>query len=173
MPLLRSLLLLALLGLASPVAAQETPEAPAPAGTTLTLDQQNQVALKLTTQFMSPYCPGASLRDCGSGQAEVLRQRIRGWVAEGRSESWIEDQLVSEFGEMILGAPRFQGWGTIAYIAPVLALLLGLGAILAFLQRQRGAASQKPVDQVDTPQDFTLSRETEAAVDRELELRSR
>jgi len=169
--LLPTLLVLSLLA-AVPAPAQDAEE-PAPTGTTLTPEEQNQFALRLITSFMSPYCPGANLRDCGSGQAEILRQRIRGWIAEGRSEEWITDQLVAEFGEMILGAPRFQGWGAIAYIAPILAVLIGLGAIMAFLQRQKAAASQRAVDEVATPRDYSLSSETEAAVDRELELRSR
>lgn len=173
---MRSIVPFVLLGLflAVPagVVAQETPSEAPPMASTLSEDEQNQFALKLITAYMSPYCPGANLRDCGSGQAEVLRQRIRGWIAEGRTEDWITEQLVAEFGEMILGAPRFKGWGSIAYIAPVLALLIGLGAVMAFLQRQKDAASQRPVDEIQAPRGFQLTREIEDAVDRELKHRS-
>ena len=167
-----SLLFWLLLSVPANLPAQEPPADPVPTPSTMSADEQNQFALKLITAYMSPYCPGANLRDCGSGKAEILRQRIRGWIAEGRSQDWITEQLVAEYGEMILGAPRFKGWGMVAYIAPILALLIGLGAVLAFLQRQKDAAAQQPVGDIRAPKGFELTPAIEDAVDRELKQRS-
>lgn len=112
------------------------------------------MSLGLYVELMSPYCPGASLRDCGSGQAEVLRERIRGWVREGQSKSEIEERLVIEFGEAILSAPRFKGIGLIAYLAPVAAILLGLGAIMIYLKRQERERKAKAILDSDLSDDF-------------------
>lgn len=131
-----------LLGLlVGPVLAQDTGSGDGSgAATTAELPSDEEVsqrALTLFRELMSPYCPGATLRDCGSGQAEVLRNRIRGWIRAGRSDKEITDELVEEFGETILSKPRFKGFGAVAYIAPIAALLIGLGALLAYLKGQR------------------------------------
>jgi len=156
--------------------AQEQPPAAAAesAPAQLTEEEVSAICLNLFADFMSPYCPGASLRDCGSGQAGILRDRIRDWVREGREREWIEAQLVSEFGESILGAPRFKGFGTLAYIAPVLALLIGLGVILAFVRRQKDAPAIRTGDgALELLGDETPSEEFRERVRAELDTRHR
>ena len=148
--------------------------APEGAATTLTQEEINSEALRLSIKYMSPYCPGANLRDCTSGKAAVLREEIRSWVAEGKTEAWITDELVSRYGESILSAPRFKGFNMLVWIFPVLAVLIGLGMIFAYLQRQhRVALDQKvPVTEVpdeDVPNDPDLERRLES----ELSARSR
>lgn len=130
-----ALLALALLALALPGAAPAQD-----AGDTRverTPEQVSSMTLRLNSSFMSPYCPGSSLRDCGSGQAQLLRERIRGWVAEGRTEAWITDQMVEEFGESVLGAPRFEGFNITLWLFPVAALLAGLALLVHFVRRQQ------------------------------------
>ena len=81
----------------------------------------------LYTKYMSPYCPGANLRDCTSGKAATLREEIHDWVAEGRDEAWIEARLIDEFGEQILSAPKFRGFNALVWLTE---LATG-GALLA------------------------------------------
>jgi cytochrome c-type biogenesis protein CcmH/NrfF len=152
---------------AGEVPAQATGESPV----TRSDEEISQTALALFTRLMSPYCPGASLRDCGSGQAETLRERVRDWLREGRDEAWIENQLVAEFGENILGAPRFKGIGIIAYVAPILALLIGLAIVLRFVERQKKSAP--PVEEdagLRAPNSYTPSDEMRQRVREELDL---
>jgi len=133
----------------------------------------NDLALDMQIRYMSPYCPGSNLRDCTSGKAAVLRGEIRDWIAEGRSEKWIEDELVARHGESILSAPRFKGFNMLVWIFPVLAVLIGLGLIFAYLQRQSSMAVDQTVPgrlgPNDTAQDPALSDRLE----RELTARSR
>jgi cytochrome c-type biogenesis protein CcmH len=93
-------------------------------------------SLALFVRLMSPYCPGATLRDCGSGQANVLRERIREQIRKGQSDQQIVDALVVEYGETILSRPRFRGFGMVAYLAPIAALLIGVGTLVLYLKRQ-------------------------------------
>lgn len=138
----------------------------------LTPEQVSETALALTTKYMSPYCPGSNLRDCGSGKAAVLREEIRGWVAEGKTEAWITSELISRYGESILSAPRFKGFNMVVWIFPILAVLVGLAVIFAFLQRQHRVAldQRTPVREVptDAPDDPDLERELEAELTQRL-----
>ena len=58
----------------------------------------------------------------------------------------VEAQLYRLYGDVILSAPRAEGWGLAAYLVPVGAFLLG-GAVLAvFLRRQGGSSSAAAPD---------------------------
>ncbi|HEY8493844.1 MAG TPA: cytochrome c-type biogenesis protein CcmH [Myxococcota bacterium] len=97
-------------------------------------------AIELYNGLMSPYCPGRTLMDCPSEQAAALRQ----WIAEqeraGRSREEVEEQLYREYGDVILQAPRAEGFGLAAYVFPVIAFFLGGAIVWRFLRRQGGGA---------------------------------
>ena len=103
-------------------------------------------SMELWNGLMSPYCPGRTLMDCPSGQATELRD----WIAEqeqaGRSKQEVEDELYAQFGDVILQAPKAQGFGIAAYLLPILALFAGGGIVWVFLRRQvaAGATTGEP-----------------------------
>ncbi len=98
-------------------------------------------SMQLWNGLMSPYCPGRTLMDCPSGQATELRD----WIAEqeqaGRSRQEVEDELYAQFGDVILQAPKMQGFGIAAYLLPILALCAGGGIVWVFLRRQVAAGA--------------------------------
>jgi cytochrome c-type biogenesis protein CcmH/NrfF len=101
----------------------------------------------MANELMSPYCPGRSVADCPSPQAQTLRMWLIVQESAGRSRADVEAELVSRYGETILGAPRARGIGLTAYTIPV--VLAAAGALLLswFLRRQtraRQAASAAP-----------------------------
>lgn len=93
---------------------------------------------------MSPYCPGRTLADCPSPQAQDLRAWIADQEAQGRSRVEVEEQLYRLYGDMILSAPRAEGWGLAAYLVPVGAFVLGGLVLVVFLRRQGGAVTAEP-----------------------------
>ncbi len=103
-------------------------------------------SIELWNGLMSPYCPGRSLMDCPSEQATELRD----WIAEqeqaGRSKQEVEDELYVQFGDVILQAPKAQGFGIAAYVFPLVALCVGGGIVWVFLRRQvaAGATTGEP-----------------------------
>lgn len=168
-PALLALLLLATwatagLGLGSAWAQEPVAEG-APAAVELTPAQISEITLALTVKYMSPYCPGSSVRDCGSGKAAALRDEIRAWVAEGKTEAFITNELISRYGESILSAPRFKGFNMLIWIFPVLAVIVGLGVVLAFLKRQHRVS----LDQRTPVREIPNEGPTDPALDRELE----
>lgn len=166
-PALATLLLLALVAIGLPVSAQEdAPVQRTPA-------EIDALALDMQVKYMSPYCPGANLRDCTSSKAADLRAEIRQWIAEGRTERWIEDTLVARHGESILGAPRFKGFNMLVWIFPIIAVVVGLGLIFAYLQRQHSMALDKSVPSPSVPEDYRADPALESRLEKELASRGR
>ena len=103
----------------------------------------DQEARKIFTTVMSPYCPGLLLADCGSKQAEVLRDTIRVQLARGRAPADIVDELVEIYGEEIIGLPSYQGVDSLVWLGPLAVLLIGLVLISRWI-RQRSNPRPSP-----------------------------
>jgi cytochrome c-type biogenesis protein CcmH/NrfF len=105
---------------ASPSAATAAPE---------------DVATSISQQIMSPFCPGVTLHDCPSAQADELRGQIAEWAGAGWSRDRIMDRLVAEYGEDVRALPSAEGRGLFAWLLPVLAV--GTGGTLAWVLVRR------------------------------------
>ncbi len=90
----------------------------------------------MANELMSPYCPGRALAECPSPQAEDMRRWILAQEEAGRSKADVEAELLLNFGDQLLQAPRAEGLGLIAYIAPLVLFLVG-GAIVAVFMRKQ------------------------------------
>jgi cytochrome c-type biogenesis protein CcmH len=91
-----------------------------------------------------------SLAACSSSQAEVLRNQIRRRLAAGESKEEIVASLEERFGERVLGAPKNEGFGRLAWLGPIIIVLIGLVMIWVFLRRylaqrpERSSAEKMP-----------------------------
>ena len=121
-----------LLGLAAPAFALDPP---GPIG-------EQQWAYELWHDTMSPYCPGRTLAECPSPQADELRLWILTQAAAGASREEVEGILFERFGDSILTAPRAEGWGLAAYVVPVLGFLLGGVVVWLVLRRMVGTREE-------------------------------
>ncbi len=137
------------------------------AAATGTAAEEPGFSYDLWTGYMSPYCPGRVLIDCPSPQAEQLRAWIQQQERAGRSRDEVERELYARYGDVILQAPRAQGFGLAAYVIPVVAALAGVAGVAFFLRRQgraaRGAEREAPAS--STPLDPDMERR----IDRELD----
>jgi cytochrome c-type biogenesis protein CcmH len=87
---------------------------------------------ELEGEVMCPVC-GTTLDQSNSPAAEQIKRVIARRIAAGDTKSEIENQLVAEYGEAILAAPRHKGWGLLAWWLPIAgivagAVLVGFGA---------------------------------------------
>jgi cytochrome c-type biogenesis protein CcmH len=153
----REAILVLALALGAPLpapAAQEPPAAGAPA---------SGWGYALAREIMSPFCPGLTLADCPSSQAQMLRAWILVQEAAGRSREEVEAELLERYGEQILAAPRARGFGLTAYAIPIGVFLAGGALVAVFLRRQtREARSAR------APAAAPLSPDLERLVDEEL-----
>ena len=96
----------------------------------------------LAHELMSPYCPGRTLAECPSPQADELRLWILTQAAAGASREEVEGILFERFGDSILTAPRAEGWGLAAYVVPVLGFFLGGLVVWLVLRRMVGTREE-------------------------------
>ena len=111
-------------------------------------------AYDLAHQIMSPYCPGRTLAECPSPQADTLRMWLIVQEAAGRDREEVEAELIERFGDAMLAAPRPEGFGLAAYLVPVLVFVAGgvlVGVVLRRFTHVRplpaaGVAPSEPLD---------------------------
>jgi len=129
-----------LLGLALPATAE--------------VEEPEGWAYELSHEIMSPFCPGRSLADCPSPQAESLRAWIVIQEATGRSRADVETELLERYGDVIRSAPRAEGIGLAAYAIPVLAFVVGGVLVAVFLRRttRAGPAPPRPIAEALDPE---------------------
>jgi len=85
-------------------------------------------ARALADELMSPFCPGRTLSDCPSPNAAGVREEIRAWIGQGRSDEEIRDTLRARFGSELVGDPGGP-WGRAAPLGVIagVAILFALG----------------------------------------------
>lgn len=105
-------------------------------------------------------CPRASLTDvendvmctscreplavAQSPQANSERDYIRGLIAQCLDKRQIEQNLVSQYGEAVLGKPPASGFNLTVYILPPLILALGAAILAVTLPRWRRRTRAAP-----------------------------
>lgn len=100
--------------------------------------QQGEAAgwgYSLAHELMSPFCPGRTLAQCTSPQAQQLRQWILMQEAAGASRDEVQANLFERYGDAIRSAPKAEGWGLSAYVLPLVFFLGGGGLLFFFLRR--------------------------------------
>jgi cytochrome c-type biogenesis protein CcmH len=92
--------------------------------------------------LMSPACPGRTLLNCTSSQAEQWRELIRQKLTKGESKEQILQYFVDISGEAILAAPPKKGFALTAWLLPLFVVMNGAVLIIALTRRwaQRRAA---------------------------------
>jgi cytochrome c-type biogenesis protein CcmH/NrfF len=85
-------------------------------------------ARALADELMSPFCPGRTLSDCPSPNAAAVREEIRVWIDQGRSDAEIRAELRARFGDALAGEPE-SPWGRGAPLAVIalVGVLFALG----------------------------------------------
>jgi cytochrome c-type biogenesis protein CcmH len=120
-------------------------------------------ANEMYDQIMSPFCPGRTLANCPSPQAATMRERVKQQLAAGMSEDEIVDSLYGIYGEIILGAPRAEGIGILAWVMPAVFLLLGVALLARWLRStERSVSAAAPTGAAE------LAPEEQARLEAEL-----
>jgi cytochrome c-type biogenesis protein CcmH len=89
----------------------------------------------VAADLMSPACPGRTLLNCVSGQAEQWREIIRQKLAQGETKEQILQYFVAMRGEEILAAPPKRGFALTVWLFPLLVIVNGAGLIIVLTRR--------------------------------------
>jgi len=121
-------------------------------------DQVNRIAKTL----YCPVCPNTPLDVCNTQACADWRNDIKRMLLEGKSEQEIRDYFVARYGFQVLGAPPAEGFNWLAYLLPVLGLILGVVvawfSVRAWLTHR---ASPTPVDAATLPPEYVERLEKE------------
>ena len=143
---LTTLLLSALLALLLPVpptAAQAATEQSIdveallgpPDGSPLEGEELTTQTLEVGSLMRCPVCQGLSIADSPSSSAVSMLSQVRDLVAAGYSEAQILGYFERSFGEFVLLQPKARGFNLVVWLAPLLAVMLGLYLIRRRLRR--------------------------------------
>jgi cytochrome c-type biogenesis protein CcmH len=117
-------------------------------------------AADLEAELVCPVCE-TTLDQSTAPVAERMKAFIRTQIAAGDSEQEIKDALVAEFGPEVLAEPPKGGFGLLAWLLPLGALVVG--AIVVAILIRRWTRRERAA-----PDDERLDPELERLVDDEL-----
>ncbi len=84
---------------------------------------------EVASQLQCPVCNGESVAASNSAIATQMRGVIHTQLASGRSEQQVLAYFQSVYGDSILESPPKQGFTTLIWVVPFVALLAGVGII--------------------------------------------
>lgn len=111
-------------------------------------------AADLESELVCPVCE-TTLDQSNAPVAERMKAYIRTRIAQGASGQQIKDELVAQFGPSVLARPPEGGFGLLAWLLPLTALVVG-GAGVALLVRSW--SSRRAVESPGPPLDPALER---------------
>ena len=117
----------------------------------------------LSSELMSPFCPGRTLASCPSPQAGELIQWIQVQEAAGATKEEVVAMLIERFGEEIQGAPPAEGITLWAYVFPVAGFLGGGGLVALVLRRIVGRRDDDENGDGEPPAPSATATPTSAA----------
>jgi cytochrome c-type biogenesis protein CcmH len=96
----------------------------------------------IQTELMCPTCKGERLDISTAPAADRVRAYLTRAHAQGWSKSHVERALVAQFGPQVLAAPPRSGFGLVAWLAPIAAVLAG--AVVAVWLARRWLRRRAP-----------------------------
>ena len=110
-------------------------------------------------EVMCPIC-GTILEASNSPQAERERDFIRTQIAQGKSKEQIQDALVAEYGPDVLAVPDSKGFDLVAWIVPIVGLMLATFAIgFGLFRLRRKPATGSPAEPIDPATNERIERD--------------
>jgi cytochrome c-type biogenesis protein CcmH len=122
-----------------------------------------EVVHEVAAQLRCVVCQNLSVADSPSDMAEQMRAIVRERLAAGERPEQVVQYFVDRYGEWILLSPRRHGFNLALWLAPAVAVVLGIAATAAVVVTwTRRRASRPPVAPVDPAMAERIRREVEA-----------
>ena len=87
-------------------------------------ETDEEIAQRIDRTLMCPVCPAETLDQSQSELAKQMKSVIRSQLSEGKTDQEIIDYFVQRYGEEVLSSPPKSGSTLIAWITPVVILIL-------------------------------------------------
>lgn len=114
-------------------------------------------------------CPRETLGTCTCDTAHARRDELRGLLETGKSVEIIQDLYAKRYGLAGLAVPPNRGIGRAVWAVPIVAMLIGAGAVLIALRKWKARGDDSP--SASGPGDASPAKrdELDDRIDRELE----
>jgi len=128
--------------------------------------EQSPTLPELERELICPTCH-ETLAASTSPIADRMRVFIRARIAAGDTKSEIKDKLVDQFGESVLAAPPKSGFNLLAWLLPLVGIVLAAGVVGFLAYRwSRSRKAEEPAPSANGR--FSLDPELERRLDEEL-----
>ena len=107
--------------------------APSILAQTPTPNEINEIAREL----WCPLCNGVRLDNCDLQACVQMREVISEKLASGQSKEQIKTYFVTQYGDVVLGAPSGEGFNVVVWILPALVALVGAGWLIYYVSANR------------------------------------
>jgi cytochrome c-type biogenesis protein CcmH len=103
---------------------------------------------EVASELRCVVCQNLSVADSPSEMAGQMRAIVRERLAAGESPAQVRAYFVERYGDWILLAPPRRGFTLLVWLAPLVAVLLGIGLVTVLVVRwtRRRPATPPPVD---------------------------
>jgi cytochrome c-type biogenesis protein CcmH len=110
------------------------------------VDEQQVYAV--ASELRCVVCQNLSVADSPSEMAGQMRAIVRERLAAGESPAEVRQYFVERYGDWILLSPPRRGFTLLVWVAPLVAVLIGLGLVAMLLRRwtRRPRPAPPPVD---------------------------
>ena len=108
-------------------------------------------------------CQNESIAESGAVLAADLRQVVRERVTAGDTDEEVRTFMVERYGDFVLLKPPFEAATWLLWLGPFAVVLIGAGAVFAYLRRRRSAGEATPLTREERARlDALLAEEDEA-----------
>jgi len=98
---------------------------------------KDDLYIKLEKEIMCPVCDGQTLDQSQSLIAEDMKNSIKEKISEGYNEEEIKNYFVDRYGENVVAYPSTTGFNLLAYLVPILGLILSILIFTFYIRRQK------------------------------------
>jgi cytochrome c-type biogenesis protein CcmH len=123
---------------------------------------EEQTVYEIATQLRCVVCQNLSVADSPSEMARQMRDVIKDRLARGERPDQVVRYFVDQYGEWILLAPPRQGFSLLVWVAPFVAVIVGLGIVALLLRHWTKRRRPSPAGTIDAEMSERIRREIEA-----------
>ena len=102
-----------------------------------TEQNKDDLYIKLEKEIMCPVCDGQTLDQSQSLIAEDMKNSIKEKIAEGYNEEEIKNYFIDRYGQNVVAYPSTTGFNLLAYLVPILGLILSILIFTFYIRRQK------------------------------------
>lgn len=111
-----------------------------PSGAPISGNELDRQTEEVTSIMRCPVCQGLSIADSSTLSALAIKNQVKGFLADGYSQTQVLTYFEQAYGEFIRLEPKAEGFNLVVWLAPIVAFLIGLALLARWIRSSRRAA---------------------------------